>query len=258
MAFQSPLVARERILLYGEPGTGKSHAIVQLAKFMMSASPTTNFYVIDNDRSYKLTQEINSLSNMAVKEVYDFPEYREALDTFLRLIKPNDFLVCDLMSESWSAAQTYYTDQVHDNEANYFLQVRAAMKSPTKENVLDGWTDWQYINRIYFNFAKPFVYKSPCHIIATSTADPVARPKPGSTVGDDRETLTVFGSVGWKPEGQKRLKHQFNTTIFVFKDNRGVHRFTTVKDRERPLIIAQPLNSFPIDYLKSIAKWVIS
>lgn len=253
--FKSPLEARERILLYGEPGTGKSNAVISLAKFLAATKSPSTIYVIDNDRSYSYVVEKLGLTNVRVYNVFDFPEYAASLNAILKLVKPDDWLVCDLMSEAWSAAQTYYTDQIHGDEANYFIKVRQAMKDPTKENVLDGWTDWQYINKIYFDFSKPFVYKSPCHILATSTSDGVMRAKPGSTVGDDKDTINVFGSVGHKPEGQKRLKHQFNTTIFCWKDNRGTYRMTAVKDRERELIIAKEIKNFALDYLKDVAGW---
>ena len=255
--FSSPLTARERILLYGEPGVGKGEAVLSIARMLKATKSPGRVYVIDNDKSYLFAAELQSLGDyLIVEEVYDFPEYRDALNKFLKKITPNDFLVCDLMSESWSAVQTYYTDQIHGDEAAYFLEFRK--RSAAGGNALDGWTDWQYINKLYFNFAKPFVYKSPCHIIACATADPVARPKAGSTVGDDKETISVFGSVGWKPDGQKRLKHQFNTTIFLFKDNRSIHRMTSVKDRGRSLIIGQEVHNFAIDYLKNVAQWKVT
>lgn len=257
--FQSPLQARERILLYGEPGTGKSNAVISIAKFLKSTHSAGRIFVIDNDKSYQRVAELMGLGDhLQVEECYDFPDHRAALEKFVRTVRPDDWLVCDLMSEVWSCAQTFYTDSVYDDEANYFLKVRQAMNNPAKENVLDGWTDWQYVNKIYSAFARPFIYKSPCHVIAVSTAEPVSRAKPGSTVGDDKETISVFGSVGFRPEGQKRLRHQFNTTILMHKDNRSRYLMTTVKDRDRELVVSQPVNNFAIDYLKGIAQWTLS
>lgn len=258
MSFSSPLVARERILLYGEPSVGKSHTVVSLAQFLQSIDPSICIYVIDNDRSYQMAKELLHLDNMVVAQVYSFPEHRAALDAALAILKPNDWLICDLASEVWPTVQSYYTEMIYDDEVNYFLKLRAAMSNPAKENVLDGWTDWQYINKAYNAFIKPFVYQSPCHVIATSTAEPVARPKSGSTVGDDKETVSVFGGVGFRPEGQKRLRHQFNTTIFLSKDGRGEYRMTTVKDRNRELIVGQPIHNFAMDYLKGVAGWQLT
>jgi len=250
----SPHKYPERILLYGEPGTGKSHAVITLAKFLEATHSDAYIRVLDNDRSYRRAVENNNLSHVAVEDVYDFPEYRKSLTEFLRASQPNDWLVCDLMSEAWTAAQTYYTESVYGDDANYFMQVRAAMTNPNKENVLEGWTDWQFINKQYFAFAKPFVYKSPCNIIAVSTADPLNRT--GRNV-DDKETVSVYNQVGWKPEGQKRLKHQFDTTIFMFKDNSSNYRMTSVKDRDRALLVSRPVNNFAIDYLVTTAGWTI-
>lgn len=256
MPLTTPHKYPERILIYGEPGVGKSNAVIQTAKFLSQTSTPSKIFVIDNDRSYVRAAENNNITNMQVADVYDFPEYRDALSLFIKSVQPHDFLVCDLMSEAWTAAQTHYTDSVYGDEANYFLQVRSQMSNPTKDgNVLEGWYDWQYINKQYFAFAKPFIYRSPCHVIAVSTADPISR---SGRNADDKETLTVFSSVGYRPEGQKRLKHQFDTTIFMFKDNSGGYRMTTVKDRDRELVTSAHVVNFPVDYLMRVANWTLA
>lgn len=255
MPFHSTLTARERILLYSEPGCGKSSAVVSIAKLLkLTKTLSAHVYVIDNDKSYGLM--IESIPDLPVTliEVYEFPEYLQALKFLLPKLQPNDWLVCDLLSEAWPSVQEYYTNQVFGTDiGSYFLKVRT---NAQQQNEFDGWTDWKVINKLYFDFARPFVYKSPCHVIGCATADPVSRGK-GNVSGDDKETLSVFGSVGFKPDGQKRLKHQFNTTIFLHKDLRGNYLMTSVKDRERQLFTAEPISNFALDYLKNHAGWVI-
>lgn len=258
MTFQSPLVARERILLYGEPSTGKSNAVVSIAKLNKITHTDSTIYIIDNDRSYDMTTEQLDLP-IVVYNVYEWMEYIDTLKTILPKLRSNDWLVCDLISECWPSVQEFYTNQVFGQDiGSYFLQVKQDLNKDTE---FGGWTDWKYINKLYFDFVRPFVYKSPCHILGCATADPIQRPKGGSgkaAAGDDKETVSVFGQVGFKPDGQKRLKHQFNTTIFLHKSLRGEYLMTSVKDRERVLQISTPLNNFAIDYLKGVAQWTIS
>lgn len=251
--FHSPHDARERILLYGEAGVGKSRAYIDIARVLKATKSPASVYIIDNDKSAKWMAESANL-DLQITEVYEWPEYISALKTIIKTIKRDDWLILDLASEAWPAVQSYYTEQVFGNDIGaYFLQVK---KDMGKQTEFDGWTDWKVINKLYSDFMRPFVYRSPCHILATSTCDPITRKKsPDAKVGDDKETVSVFGSVGFKPEGQKRLKHQFNTTIFLHKTNVGLYVATSVKDRERPLIISQPIKSFSIDYLKTVAGW---
>ena len=256
MAFVSPIEARERILLYGEPGTGKTKQIIEVIKFLKVTKTPFHAYAIDNDRSWKLMVDKHNLEDyVTVYEVYEYPEYMEAAKKIIPKLHPNDLYICDLASELWPTTQEYYTDQMyHDDIGKFFLD---AMTSG-KDHEFEGWTDWKVINKLYFSFMRPFVYKSPCHVFATSTADPVMRPKSGanaSKVADDKETISIFGSVGYKPEGQKRLKHQFNTTILMHKDSRDKFIMSSVKDRERELFRNKPVNNFALDYLKGVAGW---
>lgn len=266
MPFTTTLETRERILLYGEPGTGKSKQIIEIAKFLKATRSSSHMYVVDNDRSYKLMVAANNVSDyVTVYEVYDYQDYIKAKAAIMPKLKTykwpgtdhlvsDDFYVCDLMSELWDTTQTYYTEKVFKGDMGaYFLTVAL---NPKQDTEFDGWTDWKVINKLYFDFAKPFVYQSPCHVIACSSATAVVRKKDANAkVGDDKETVSIFGSVGYRPDGQKRLKHQFNTTIFMHKNPRGEFVMTSVKDRERELFSSKRVNNFAIDYLKGVAGW---
>ncbi len=255
--FKSPLSARERLLIYGEPATGKTNAYLSIAKLNKLTKTQSMMYVIDNDRSVLRMIEGQGLDNyVTVAEVYDWPEYLDAEKAFLKAVRPDDWLVADLMSETWTAVQSFYSEQVFGSDiGSYFLQLKKEMHDG---NEFGGWTDWKYINKLYFDFARPFVYKSPCHVIGVSTADAV------SAKLDDKETLSVFSKVGFRPEGQKRLKHQFNTTVFMHKSRTGEYLYTTVKDRERELQVSASLGTdggpklFAMEYLKKVAGWAIS
>lgn len=259
MSFESPYQFRERILLYSEPGCGKSSCVISIAKFLKATKSDAHIYVIDNDMSYQMMAELSGLDNMTIYPVYEWMEYGQALKSILPKLRPNDWLVCDLISEAWPCVQEYYTNQVFGQDiGSFFLKVKTELN---KDNAFDGWKDWGYINKLYFDFTRPFVYKSPCHIIGCATADAIMRPKSGGGgqgVSDDKETISVFGAVGFKPDGQKRLKHQFNTTIFLHKSLKGEYLMTSVKDRERELLISRPVNNFALDYLKGVAQWKIS
>lgn len=246
----------ERILLYGEPGVGKTKCYLEIAKLSKITGSDAKFYVIDNDRAVEMMADSMHLDNVKVENVYEWEEYMVALKKLMKLVRPSDFLICDLMSETWTAVQSYYTDQVFgDDIGSYFLKVKRDMEGKDRE--FEGWTDWKVINKLYFDFTRPFVYKSPCNIIAVSGAAPVVRSKGTSTVGDSKETISIYGQVGYKPEGQKRLAHQFNTTLFLSKDSRGEHIITTLKDRERELLQGTRLKNFALDYLKGPAGWTM-
>lgn len=234
--------ARERILVFGGAGTGKSTTWVELAQ----RCPDDTFYVLDSDFAVeRMTQDLG-LTNVEVTVALEWADFVEGVKTAQAKMKPNDWLVIDFIAPAWDAAQAYFTDQIFGKDiAAYFLEAR---KKKAKGNPLDGDTDWGVINKIYKAWMNNLLAKTPGHILATA---------PAKAVGDrdDPGVKAMFGSVGVRPEGQKHLAYAFHTVLLLLKHRNGEWQFTTVKDRQRREVEKAPMSSFVNSYMVPIAGW---
>jgi len=72
---------------------------------------------------------------------------------------------------------------------------------------------------------------------------------------DDAKTVSVFGSVGHKPEGQKTMQYVGRTTMMLDHPRKDLWRMTTVKDTGRGLVERMGFTEFATDYLVGVAGW---
>ena len=243
---------RERILVFGGAGSGKSYAWMKLAKKFTSS----NFYVIDTEigASRSLEEFPDVVSRVSIFPVVDWTEYKDALKVIQSKCTANDWVVVDMMDKTWSAVQRYFIAQIFDQEmGEYFLEARKKMKKDSKslfggrDSALKGWTDWATINRLYQDFALPLIYRFPANLFMTSSAQSVSEE-------DGKEVRELYGPYGIKPVGQKDLAHQPDTVLMLAHTREGYY-MTTIKDRGgRKYVDKQPLVDFGLQY-GHIAKW---
>lgn len=253
-----PRRARERILIYGDTGTSKTTAYLNIARWSQRTHSPATFYVGDTDNAVldMLDEGYSDLENIIVTPLYEFDEYQDWLKSTTHSIKPDDWIVCDLIGEVWSSVQRYFTDQVFQKDiGNYFLQARMQQQAlkPDQKNltVFEGMKDWTVINKLHEDFINQLCLRNTCHIFAASKANAVAERT------DTKATLETYQRFGFKPQGQKYLGHNFRTILFAQHPKKDLWTVQTVKDRERKQLEGEKVTDFTLTYLKGIAGWTL-
>ena len=270
---------RERILVAGAPGTGKTYAWACLARAM----PKHKFYVIDPDDGVRrVLYEVDEsgervfpdLSNI---EYYFTPKWytdgvvnigkvnkledkelkafqcgvADAWKVIKPKVKADDWIVVEHMGNIWARVQDGFTDEVFNKDiGQYFLERRKAMTQGAKRlDALEGWTDWSVINKLHNDdFMVPICFENPGHVYM-STAFTMVEPR----AKEDAEIKAFYGDSSIRLEGQKHNPFRAQTML-LFKasgsrDSRKYFVNTFLKDRGRPWMVEQEITDFFYDYL---------
>jgi len=253
---QCPWRTPERILNYGGQGSGKSNAILAVAR----RCPQSTFYVIDADMSESynraLDMEYSDLTNVVVLRV-DPDDFMQMLHTVkalreLGLIGRDDWLVVDSMTSPWGSVQGWFIDELFGmDDDEYFIAVReeklnAGAKKGTPLAQFEGFMDWPVINKRYARLTSE-IYKCKGHLYLTAEAAPLSK-------DDDSYVRDLFGGFGVKPSGQKRLGYG-PSTVMLLTQRRNGYEMSTVKDRNRIKVRDQVFVDFGADYLQRVAGW---
>lgn len=251
--YEPKLVSRERVLLYGPAGSGKSDAAYSFAKRIVEADGTA--FIIDNDFSYARQMELDppsAFENVSLKETYpdDWVATIDGIENACEKGSRNDVLIIDSMTPTWQACQEWYTEQVFGSSMDeFFLNARKEMKGNRVEG-FDGWKDWSVINKVYGRIYR-LISRFPGHVILTAELDQMQ----GT---EDQEMVGLFGPYRTKPRGQKRLPHTVNTIVLLKKDRAGSFKMTVVKDRGRERedkVEDETFDDFFRDYMIATAGW---
>ncbi len=258
MSLRSTGRSKERVLLYGMEGTGKSLAALDVAA---AISPAT-MYVIDNDNAWDRMLEGQTLGGVKVEVAAEYRWDGKRWDEDNEYVKPggnivvyhasgweantsaiaevreaataNDWCCIDSGTALWSDVSDYFVDQVfNQSKADYFLKARIAMEKPDASDgpMLDGWKDYGIINPIYNEGVMTFLILPPCHLLVTAEEEQVkAVPQKGKDI-EGKETRAMYGEVQYKPRGQKRLGHNVQTVLRLARRANDRYTVNTVKDR---------------------------
>ena len=253
MKIQSPHKFKERILLFGGGGVGKTTAVLSIARSLTEG----RVWVIDNDYSYAyeraLATEFDDVDNVEVIEVdADWEECIAAVDRVLDEGDPeHDWLVIDPFSPTWDYVQNWMSTRVHStNLDEHIVTLRAEsadIKTFNKE--LSEAMNWPVVNRVYTERMLKPIRKWKGHLLLVCEAAAT-----GKT--DDEEARALFGHLGLKPAGQKRNHHIASTNILLSKTSHGEYRMTTAKDRNRVEMEKVAFDDFALDYLRDVGGWV--
>ncbi|MEM3646835.1 MAG: AAA family ATPase [Thermofilum sp.] len=243
--------SREKILVYGFPGSGKSYQFLKIAQFVYPQ----RCYVLDTDGSYErlMETEFSGLDNVVIYLVFDRDEWANAVEEVLANASNDDWVCIDRADVLWDATQDYYIQEVFGEDmADFFLRARKEMvENKDKKFVpLDGWKDWGVINKVYRSLwnrlTRPDV---PFHLYVATSAVEVES-------NDDKLIKRTFNFLGVKPGGQKALAHGVHTVLYLDYVGKGDGwRVTTAKDRGRKYLDHQKLVSLPHQYLMAVAGW---
>ncbi len=253
-----PRRSRERILIYGDTGSSKTTAWLNIARWSQRTHSPAHFYVADTDNAVldMLDEGYSDLTNVTVSPIYSFDEYQDWSKHTRPLTQPDDWMVVDLLGEAWSAVQRYFTEQVFGSDTgNYFMQARKiwdANKTPDKDrHEFEGWTDWKVINKLYQDFINPLCLRNTCHIFATSKQEVL------QSRSDTKDITDTYGKFGVRPQGQKHLGHSFRTILLAQHPKRDQWVLSTVKDRERTQLEGEKVSEFTLSYLRKVAGWTL-
>jgi len=277
----------ERDLVFGITGSGKSYQWLKMAQLLKPTGAIFRCIDTDNAIPYMLEEQFQDLKpenggNVLVHQAYGWPEYKsgvywlqrrklkqEMLSTMSSEVvkdmkvplKPIDWTIVDMVDAAWETVQDHFVSSVFDEDAgDYFLEIRKQLQSgvrkpksggsPVAEG-LDGWKDWSVINKLYNDWIKPIVYQIPTNVYATAKVSKVDRGE------KDAEVLMMYGDLGVRPSGQKKLGHQMHS-LFLMIPGKKEWYITTVKDRGgRPYFDRIRLTSFYFQYLVAKAGWKI-
>lgn len=252
-----PTARRERILAMGPFGSGKTSNWLNIAKWAQTTGSPAKFYAMDSDNALDAMLDIGSQyaeldyrrgGNIEWVPAYDWNDFKGAMGNFGPRLGVDDWLIVDFIGPAWEAVQNYYIAEIYDTgSADYFMDVRKNLQGG---NPLDGWKDWQYINRLYKDWITQVMFKTPGHKFLTATATVIGEQ-------DEKGLKATFGSYGVKPKGQKELGYQTHTVLLTSIDRAGRIGLTTIKDRERQRLNDQEITEFTIDYLVNVAGWTL-
>jgi hypothetical protein len=259
----SPHRYPERLLGFGEGGSGKSSAVLTMARYM----PTTHFWINDTDVSFAydrlLATEFNDVEetgNVTVLQSTDWEEFQESM----RKIDADadskaDILVVDNATFTWPWVQDYHIQTQYGADLDTFLaEIRREFDNKNSKEYMAALADnmqWPLVNKRYTKGFYRYFHKWRGHAII------IAESKPVSKSEKDEDIVTQFKVHGAQPAGQKELPFVMATNILFI--DRGLRQgkpswaITTTKDRGRAKVDKMDVDEFAIDYLVDVAGWEV-
>lgn len=271
--------SRERILAYGHEGTGKSSALLTIAR----AQPHRRFFIIDNDNAYDRLLETDfedvaeqgnvffggSLNGhpkawdddhgfCTDADVNTWDGSKRLIQEGLAAADRDDWLVVDMTVKLWEYVQEWFIEGIHGaSGADYFLQVRKEkqrivddpkQKNPGSLGGIEGWMDWPVINTEYFAGMSTPLVNAHCHLWMSTSANKIST--------EDAPEIKNLYHTGSKPGGQKGTGHLAQTVLQFSRNRQGAFKLTTIKDRGREAWTGQEFGEdFAKAYMVDTAGW---
>ena len=232
--YQPPGSRRERILLFGGFGTGKSEAATRVLE--RALHPEARLWITDTERAYEALVDLDDhrveFTDLTLE---DWPAYVENANRTAREGDVDDWWVVDSATNSWEVVQQYALDQGWESD--------------------QGGVDWVRVNREHMRLYRAYLsFRG--HLLLTGRSKELARPQKSGKSMESRQTVETYGAFGVKPAGQKDLGHvPPHTVLLMGKTKAGEWTITTVKDRKRAELDREPVRDFVRDYLVRVAGW---
>jgi len=206
---------RERILLMGPPGSGKSLQIIKIALFLKENN--IPIYVIDLED--KLEATLLGMGgmpeNMELHTAFEWdkqPEegVKQVVTSIVSKVKPGDWIGVDRADLLWPMVQRWFTQRKYDEElADRMMQKSMEMKKSSMFIPRFDQGSWQVINEQYETQILNILYKSRCNIVLTAGIRGITEDNP-----------LDIGRLGVLPRGQKELGHQPHS-VFLLGQEKG-------------------------------------
>lgn len=247
---KSPHGSRERILLYGREGSGKTKAALDFAR----ANDGTT-YVVSNDNSIERLIECDYLDlDIELVNVTDWVEYRDALLDIYGKVDRDDLVIIDNMTWPWDEIKVWYVKEVYGQDMrDWAFEYRQNLDRPSDGSLPASlFGDYSYINSEWYGLHNKFLVQLNCHLILTANAKEVRMDSRG-----DKEVRDSYGQIGMAPDTQKRVGATTQTVVYLWSEPGGYYMSTKIKDRGREPRAVEKLawDDFAVDYLERIALW---
>lgn len=244
---------REKILLMGSPGTGKSTQVYLISKFL--ADLGKRLEVIDCEDKFEslcISEEGSVPKNITLQVATEWPEILEATEHIMSRVKSDDWIAVDRADLAWPAVQRHYTLIKYKQSLGAKL-IASAIDIKKRAMFIPRFDqgDWQPVNESYDgDFMHQLLFKSRCNIVLTTGIKGV----------DEGSPLDIFGNLGVLPRGQKEIGHQPNSVFLLHqkkeKSNQPPHEMVTswhivtAKDlKSRRRFEGEELFDFSLQYL---------
>lgn len=250
---ETPHGFRERLLLFGGGGAGKTTTVLNIATHLNVGT----MHVVDSDYSLAYERAIETeYAEVADRvQVHNAaPDWEDFLATVRDAIAAGDpdtdWLVIDPIGASWDWVQDWALETIYGRDlAAMLVELKRefATDSRAYAAAVSELMNWQIVKREYKKLYRELqAWKG--HFILCTEAKAVGG-------RDDDATQLMFGVLGLKPQGEGSLKHVAATTLFLDHPKRNVWRITTIKDRNRDEVDRMVVEDFGVDYLMSVAGW---
>lgn len=236
---------RERLLVLGAPGTGKTKTIADVCAY--AGQQGKRMYVIDVEDKIEAMMSClgGTPKNMDLHVATEWVEIKGARDKILQSCKPEEWIAIDRADLCWPNVQRWYVQEVYGEDLATVM-VDKAKKATNKNSMLAQRFDgggWQRINEEYETFINAILYKSRCNVLMTAGIKDVEEGSPKD----------IFGNLKVGPRGQKELQHQPHSVFLLTMEKQGKgesYFVTTGKDLPgRAYFDNEPLFDFSAQYL---------
>ena len=242
---------RERILLMGPPGAGKSEQLLNVASYLESDGIPMYILDLEDKLEAMILNRDESFSNTEIYTAFSWDEpvsgnsggITQITKAITEKTKPGDWIGIDRVDLAWPMVQRWFTQQKYnENLAERMLE---KSKQMTKSSMFIPRFDqgsWQVINEQYEEFILKILYKSRCNILLTT-----------GIKGIDDNNPSDIGRLGVLPRGQKEIGHQPHSLFLLYQRKVGKSnswRITTDKDlKKREYFESEEIMDFAIQYL---------
>lgn len=243
--------ARERIMLVGGAGAGKTHAW-----FTIANNTDGHFYVLDSDiaaqRFLDSEQFAHLEPRLSIVEPSQWQDYIGSVKKWAAVADRDSWLVVDLYGKAWDEVQANFTQEVYGEELGEFWmryrkQLQAADGRGSK-NPFDVTIDWQPIKANWKSWTTQII-RWPGHVLVACAA------KSLNEQYDGADLLARYRQFGAKPDADKAADHLFHTVMWMKGNTAETRRMFSVKDRQRELVSGVPPGDFSLSYLARLGGW---
>jgi len=240
---------KERILLEGPQGSGKSTQLLNVARWL--AEYDIPMYIIDlEDKIEAMLRYEDDPGNISMYVTFEWDDEKHSDETFVGVVNdivgqasPGDWIAIDRADLAWAMVQRWYTRQKYNEElADRMLKRSKAMKKSSMFTPRFDQGAWQVVNEAYESKIIDILYRSRCNVVFTT----------GIKGLSDDNPLDI-GRLGVLPRGQKEIGHQPHSLFLLGQRKEGgesVWTISTDKDlKGRVYFDGDELNDFALEYL---------
>ena len=222
-------LAREFIELCGLPKSGKSYAVLSLARSVQILDPAAKVYIIDTeDGILKLWQNaFPDVGNVSLYRCAGIDEVLDAFEAIRAVVKPGDWLCTESMSRVWSYAQDMGYEAVTGIGKSKYLANRTTGQpvTPQPDQL------WQVVRNLHNRqFMDVINHELVCNVLLTTTVSqrPVVFER-GESARTRQQIRDILG-VNIVPEGEPRNAFYPDTIVLMEKRHDG-YWATIIGDR---------------------------